>query len=311
MSRTKPWFKLYDELIDDLKLRTFSPAQKWAWVSILCLANKSEEERGTVRGDDEDLAAICGFSSASDWQAFKNRLIQKGMIEPISPYAFVIANWEKRQTERKPPSASPERVTARTRKCKENKKSLTGTTRNEGGTITDQDQDLDLDPEEEKIPPTPQNFEAEAEDAPEGAGEFGEQARKTENPHLQKLELPKELDFPKFRESLGDWMGHCQEHGLQIRPTQFRKLIEKFKTWGVEKSIKQIDHSIASGYKGVVEPFTGIQGGKGEFPPPPMFPPVPKDQFVKPDKQAVNSALRLGLQQAAAGHLADQVRLKS
>jgi len=122
MSAKLPWFKVYDEMLTDQKLITFSQAQFGAWAALLCLANRSEE-RGIVTGDDEDIAAILRFSCVGDWQHFKGKLVQKGLIEVIDPFTILIANWEKRQSrDDRPPSQQPEASRERQRKSRASKK---------------------------------------------------------------------------------------------------------------------------------------------------------------------------------------------
>lgn len=43
MSRKKPWFRLYSEIIQDRKLSRCSVEERWCWVIILCLANDSPQ----------------------------------------------------------------------------------------------------------------------------------------------------------------------------------------------------------------------------------------------------------------------------
>ena len=76
----KPWFKLYDDILSSPKLIRFTPQEKWAWVALLCLANRSKR-RGYICEDDGDIAVICGFNSSQDWLYYRDKLIVKGMLE--------------------------------------------------------------------------------------------------------------------------------------------------------------------------------------------------------------------------------------
>jgi len=43
-----PWFKFYDEFLDDPKMLSLSDGMVTLWVRMLCLANRSDE-RGVIR----------------------------------------------------------------------------------------------------------------------------------------------------------------------------------------------------------------------------------------------------------------------
>lgn len=113
------WFKLHHEMPDDIKLRRFTPQEKWAWVVLLCLASKSST-RGVIDAEDEDIAEYCEFNCTQDWQYFRDKLIKKGMIDFTGDGHLKVENWESRQYEK--PSDRPEAVKARVRKHREKKK---------------------------------------------------------------------------------------------------------------------------------------------------------------------------------------------
>jgi hypothetical protein len=106
------WLKLHHDIIHDIKLRRFTPQEKWAWVIILVLASENSD-RGRIEADDEDLADICEFNSTQDWLYFKDKLRAKGMIEQV-PGSLKVTNWEKRQYSS--PSDKPEATRERKRK---------------------------------------------------------------------------------------------------------------------------------------------------------------------------------------------------
>lgn len=114
------WFKLHHDMPDDIKLRRFTPQEKWAWVALLCLASK-EKVRGQITAEDEDIAEYCEFNCAQDWLYYRDKLIAKGMLE-INPNGHLsILHWEDRQYDK--PSDKPEAVKARVTKHRAAKKS--------------------------------------------------------------------------------------------------------------------------------------------------------------------------------------------
>lgn len=107
------WLKLHHDVISDFRMRKFSPQEKWAYVVLMVLASSNEAERGTVVGDDEDLADHCEFNTVQDWLYYKDKLKAKGMIDILQGRIRII-NWESRQG--KNPSDSTEATRERKRK---------------------------------------------------------------------------------------------------------------------------------------------------------------------------------------------------
>lgn len=107
------WLKLHHDVISDFRMRKFRPQEKWAYVVLMVLASSNETERGTVVGDDEDLADQCEFNTVQDWLYYKDKLKAKGMID-ILQGRIRITNWESRQG--KSPSDSADATRERKRK---------------------------------------------------------------------------------------------------------------------------------------------------------------------------------------------------
>lgn len=113
------WFKLHHDMPDDIKLRRFTPQEKWAWVALLCLASK-EKVRGQITAEDEDIAEYCEFNSPQDWLYYRDKLIAKGMLEINGDGHLSVLHWEDRQYDK--PSDKPEAVKARVAKHRAAKK---------------------------------------------------------------------------------------------------------------------------------------------------------------------------------------------
>jgi hypothetical protein len=135
---------------DDIKLRRFTPQEKWAWVVLLCLASKSGD-RGTILADDDDIADYCEFNSTQDWLYYRDKLIAKGMLEITPNGSLSILHWSDRQYDN--PSSKPEATRERKRRQRARQKDLSPadvTTMSRDVTTshaTDTDTDTDPDPE--------------------------------------------------------------------------------------------------------------------------------------------------------------------
>jgi hypothetical protein len=112
---TITWFKLDHHVIDDIKLRKFTPQEKWAWITLLCLSSQSDD-RGLINAEIEDIADLCNYET-QDFKYLLDKFKTKGMID-YSNGAIKIVNWEKRQHTK--PSDLPE--STRKRKAKQRAK---------------------------------------------------------------------------------------------------------------------------------------------------------------------------------------------
>ncbi len=86
--------KIPDNTPDRIEIRTFPPAEKWAWFCILCLASQ-QDEGGEILKDDEDIAAYCGFPTVEDWQLFKEKLDRKSLIEITTDDTIQVRDWNR------------------------------------------------------------------------------------------------------------------------------------------------------------------------------------------------------------------------
>lgn len=113
------WFKLHHDMPDDIKLRRFTIQEKWAWVTLLCLASKSST-RGIIYADDDDISDYCEFNCTQDWLYYRDKLIAKGMLEINQDGNISILHWEDRQYDK--PSDRPEAVRERVARSRAKKK---------------------------------------------------------------------------------------------------------------------------------------------------------------------------------------------
>jgi hypothetical protein len=209
---TYTWLKLHHEIISDIKLRKFTPAEKWAWITLLVLASQSKE-RGIIKADDEDIADACEFNTTQDWLYYRDKLVSKGMIE-IFPSGLKILNWEKRQHEfpSNKPEATKERKRRQRAKLKENVTNVTSMSR----VCHDIDLDPDSDPEPDSkniqstLPLSKNAHKTENQENAEGGREKAALLKKEEpkpqvmNP-LAALEKKTKTEFLKF----------CKQHYRQ------------------------------------------------------------------------------------------------
>lgn len=99
---SRPWFRFYVEAVDDTKLRTLPPPQRWLWVVVLACARSSPEPGRLVLCENRpmttkelaDKAAISVKDVAAGLAAFT----ELGMIAERGG-VVTVCHWEDRQFE--------------------------------------------------------------------------------------------------------------------------------------------------------------------------------------------------------------------
>ncbi len=89
------WFRLYDEIQYDPKLRRMPIPHRYAFIVLLCIANRSKVRGAIINLDDDDLAFELEME-LEDWLTLKAKFRAKGLIEPIEG-GIKISNWDERQ----------------------------------------------------------------------------------------------------------------------------------------------------------------------------------------------------------------------
>lgn len=119
------WLKVKTDILNDPKLRRyFTKAERWDWISLLCLAGRSKEAGVILLPDDEIAYAI--EIDDNDWPAFEQKLTERRMVyRRDDDNALVIVNWDSHQYTK--PSNLPEAVRERVAKSRENKRATAAT----------------------------------------------------------------------------------------------------------------------------------------------------------------------------------------
>jgi hypothetical protein len=88
------WFRLYDEFQHDTKLRRMPIPHRYAFVILLCMANRSSVRGVILNLDDEDLAFELEMP-VKEWLALRETLTAKRLIE-VAEGGIKIVNWEEK-----------------------------------------------------------------------------------------------------------------------------------------------------------------------------------------------------------------------
>lgn len=126
-----PWIKLYPEILDDLKMKRLSLKQRWLWITVLCLANKSPVTGSLMITKsismsllDVGEAALLEVSEGEDLKEIVEEAFQKfeelEMVKIDKNGTVTVCNFLKRQGRK--PSDSPEEVRKRVKKHRDKKK---------------------------------------------------------------------------------------------------------------------------------------------------------------------------------------------
>ena len=89
----------------------------------------------------------------------------------------------------------------------------------------------------------------------------------------EKVEIPTTLDTPAFGEAWGEFLAHRSEIRKRLTPRAQRMQLRKLSTWGSERAVAAIEHSVGNGYTGLFEdpaqtraPRHGKSGNRGNAP---------------------------------------------
>ena len=72
----------------------------------------------------------------------------------------------------------------------------------------------------------------------------------------EEIEIPEKLRTEKFAQVFLEWIEHRSQIGHRLTETAAEKQMKQLATWGQERAIVAIEHSIASGWQGIFEPKT-------------------------------------------------------
>lgn len=71
---------------------------------------------------------------------------------------------------------------------------------------------------------------------------------------ISSLEIPAVLNGEVFAEAWADWVRHRKEIKHALKYTQAEKQLAMFAGWGIERSVRAINHTVTMGWQGIVEP---------------------------------------------------------
>jgi len=68
------------------------------------------------------------------------------------------------------------------------------------------------------------------------------------------LVFPDQLDVPEFQEVWRQWEAHRREIKKPLKPTQMAGMLKKLSSWGIDRAVAAIEHTVANGWQGLREP---------------------------------------------------------
>jgi hypothetical protein len=89
-----PWFRFYDEVVDDPKVQRLPDRLFKAWINVMCIANKSSHSKG-ILPPVQDIAFRLHISEAKT-ETIITELIKAGLIE-CAGSVLSCHNWTGRQ----------------------------------------------------------------------------------------------------------------------------------------------------------------------------------------------------------------------
>lgn len=137
-----PWFRLWDEMVDDPKLLRHSTNVRWVWLCIMTLANRSPLRGRLYISENEpcsieDIVRISRESAEVVSEAvrvFESK--RYAMLGKDRKGAWVVRNWERRQ-----PGNNDSSNSLRQKRFRERQKALRNASRNATDTDTDKEKE--------------------------------------------------------------------------------------------------------------------------------------------------------------------------
>lgn len=149
----RPWFRFYVEAFHDPKIRRFTPAQRWVWVSVLGAARESPESGSLCIAPGVPMSR----QELADYAGVKLREIGPALaaMEALSMVSIdanglvSVTNWHSRQFE-------SDDVTKRTREHRERSEEQV---RNVPGNVPETETETETDKTRSKTPANDPRFE--------------------------------------------------------------------------------------------------------------------------------------------------------
>lgn len=143
---SNPWFRLYNEIIDDWKIRLLAFEDRWHYVAILCIKNSGDLDKGLDEAQLFKLMAIKLGVHSHDLESIRDRLMEGGLIDSMwQPLA-----WSERQFKT---DSSTERVRAYRERQKKRKPEQENGTSETARNVTVTAQEPETEPETDKRGP--------------------------------------------------------------------------------------------------------------------------------------------------------------
>jgi hypothetical protein len=70
----------------------------------------------------------------------------------------------------------------------------------------------------------------------------------------EDVPIPPTLDTPEFRTAWDEWLQHRRQIKKPLQPLSQQKQLDEFTSWGPDRAIAAIDHTIRKSWQGIREP---------------------------------------------------------
>ena len=237
MSQDKlPSMQFYPgDWLKDPALRAASSGARGLWIDMLCLMWQARP-RGylqTATGaplSDEQIARMTGNCSLEEVRGWLGELDELGVFSRTDQGVIYSRRLVREERVRQARSDAG-RKGGRNRLLKQNRKQTPSKTQANG------------------------QANAQANRGSSSSSSFSTSVRDPPPPPRTLFgELPAELDTPEMRAALADWERHRREIRKPLTRTCAAKQLKRFAEWGMERSIRAIEYTIAQGWQGLREP---------------------------------------------------------
>jgi hypothetical protein len=261
VARKLPAFQFYPgDWLKDPAVRAVSPAARGLWMDMLCLMSESSRRGFLQHATGQpvtapQLARMTGCGT-DDVDRLLSELEDAGVFSRTSSGVIFSRRMEKDERER---------TAARTRKERERGK------KSSHGDVTPLSRDLSRDCHAPSSSSSSSSKEEKTEDKepPHPPAKPGGASRRVRDPKFDPLtlEVPESIRTPEFVEAWGRWVRHRIEIKSPLQRSTAEEQLRTFAVWGLEKSLRMVNHTILMGWRGLREPDVAATPQQRQVPP--------------------------------------------
>jgi hypothetical protein len=250
------WIKLYQDILTDPKMGRLSDSAFRRCIELFLIAGEQEERDGRLPCPD-DIVWLLRITPEQLEQDL-TELERAGIVVTVNGLPFV-TNFERRQAA-VTPQERKQRQRAR-EMSQAGHETVTHSDYRKNESVTNRDSNSHEKPVETETDKETETDRDTPPNPPGGRGATaGTKRERTKGPKPETVPIPAILSADVFLSRWSAWIKHRSEIRKPVTYTAAEKQLRQLSSWGLERAIAAIDHSIANGWQGIFEPKANSNG---------------------------------------------------